>query len=399
MIDILKVSFIFIFILFLLRKKISVGYALLAGSFLFLLLYPFDFENLTLSLLKTLTSQTSVNLFLSLTLIKSFEYSLRKTGTMEKMTETSQSMLNNKKLSIVSMPLIIGMLPSLGGAYLSAPMVDLATRNTNISKEEKAFINYWYRHPWELILPLYPGIVLASAISGVSLGNLIILNLPVALLIFITGFLLSMQKIKSDERLNKTQNNIRNLLSFTPILLVLIPVIFFKIELYIALFINLLIVCLYHKKSFKETFSIIKYGFTLDVIILVAGVMIFKEMLQISGAVDGIAKAITESKIPHLFIFITLPLFIGVITGISVGFVGSTFPLILHLKETVPHEISIAFVSGYVGVLISPLHLCLILTKEYFKADMLGVYRKIIPGCIIIFFIALIEFVILRYYS
>lgn len=399
MIDIVKVCFIFIFILFLLRKKVNVGYALFASSVIFLIFYRFDFQNLSLTLLKSISSHTSINLFLSLTLIKSFEYALRKTELMQKMTETSQSMLNNKKLSIVSMPLIIGMLPSLGGAYLSAPMVDSATRNLNISKEEKAFINYWYRHPWELILPLYPGIILASAICGVSLRKLILLNLPIALILFITGFILSMHNLKNDKKFDKTKNHMKNLFSFTPILLVLLTVIIFKIELYIALIINILIVCLYHKKNLREILSIIRYGFTSDVFILVAGVIIFKEMLQISGAVDGIAKTITQSGIPYLVIFITLPLFIGLITGISVGFVGSTFPLLLHLKETLAYEISIAFVSGYVGVLISPLHLCLILTREYFKADMLGIYKKIIPGCVILFFTALIEFAILRYYS
>ncbi|WP_353684832.1 DUF401 family protein [Thermodesulfovibrio sp. 3907-1M] len=398
MIDIIKVSFIFLFILFLLRKKLSVGYALLVGSLIFLVFYSFDFKSLLYIIFKGLTSSSSINLFLSLTLIKSFEYALRQTGLMQKMTETSQTLLNSKKLSILSMPLIIGMLPSLGGAYLSAPMVDSATKNINMPKEEKAFINYWYRHPWELILPLYPGVVLASAVSGVSLRKLIILNLPVAVILFIAGFLLSMHGVKNEKKVNKPAS-FKGLMSFVPIVLVLLPVIFFKIELYIALISNLLIVCIYHQKTIKETLSIIKYGFTADVFILVAGVIIFKEMLQASGAVDGIATTITQSGIPYLVVFITLPLFIGLITGLSVGFVGSTFPLLIHLKETLPYEISIAFVSGYVGVLLSPLHLCLILTREYFKADMTGIYRKIIPGCIMIFFTALIEFVILRYYS
>jgi hypothetical protein len=137
----------------------------------------------------------------------------------------------------------------------------------------------------------------------------------------------------------------------------------------------------------------------LDVIVLVFGVIIFKEMLQLSGAVDGIAKAITDAQIPYLIIFITLPFFVGLITGISVGFVGSTFPILLHLKETLSYEISIAFVSGYAGVLLSPLHLCLILTKDYFKADILGIYKKILPATLIIFFVALIEYFFLRYYN
>jgi hypothetical protein len=399
MIDIIKIFVIFIFILFLLRKKINIGYALIAGALLFVILYPFNFNKTLHALFNSLISHTTLNLLFSLTLIKSFEYSLRQTGLMQKMTSATQTLVSNKKFSIISMPLIIGMLPSLGGAYLSAPMVDSATRNTPISKEEKAFINYWYRHPWELILPLYPGIVLASAVSGVSLRDLILLNFPIAVIFFTIGFLLSMENLKNEKKSIKSQDIYNSLLSFIPILLVLLPVIIFKIDLSITLFLNILFLCFYFKKNLKETFSILKYGFTLDVIVLVFGVIIFKEMLQLSGAVDGIAKAITDAQIPYLIIFITLPFFVGLITGISVGFVGSTFPILLHLKETLSYEISIAFVSGYAGVLLSPLHLCLILTKDYFKADILGIYKKILPATLIIFFVALIEYFFLRYYN
>lgn len=399
MIDIIKIFVIFIFILFLLRKKINIGYALIAGALLFFILYPFNFNKTLHALFNSLISHTTLNLLFSLTLIKSFEYSLRQTGLMQKMTSATQTLVSNKKFSIISMPLIIGMLPSLGGAYLSAPMVDSATRNTPISKEEKAFINYWYRHPWELILPLYPGIVLASAVSGVSLRDLILLNFPIAVIFFTIGFLLSMENLKNEKKSIKSQDIYNSLLSFIPILLVLLPVIIFKIDLSITLFLNILFLCFYFKKNLKETFSILKYGFTLDVIVLVFGVIIFKEMLQLSGAVDGIAKAITDAQIPYLIIFITLPFFVGLITGISVGFVGSTFPILLHLKETLSYEISIAFVSGYAGVLLSPLHLCLILTKDYFKADILGIYKKILPATLIIFFVALIEYFFLRYYN
>ncbi|ODA43396.1 hypothetical protein THER_1885 [Thermodesulfovibrio sp. N1] len=254
MIDIIKIFFIFIFILFLLRKKINIGYALLAGASLFIILYPFNFNKTFHALFNSLISHTTLNLLFSLTLIKSFEYSLRQTGLMQKMTSATQTLVNNKKFSIISMPLIIGMLPSLGGAYLSAPMVDSATKNTSISKEEKAFINYWYRHPWELILPLYPGIVLASAVSGVSLRDLILLNFPIAVIFFTIGFLLSMENLKNEKKSINSRDIYNSLLSFIPILLVLLPVIIFKIDLSITLFLNILFLCFISKKTLRKLF-------------------------------------------------------------------------------------------------------------------------------------------------
>ncbi len=398
MIDIFKLSFIFLFILFLLRRKIDIGISMLAGSTLFIIFYPVNFEKLPSVIGESLISHTSINLLFSLTLIKSFEYFLRQVGLIQKMTEASQQLLTNKKLSIISMPLIIGMLPSLGGAYLSAPMVESATKDFKVSREEKAFINYWYRHPWELVLPLYPGIVLAALVSGVPLRDLILLNIPVGIVLFITGFLFSMRHLDNCKK-SPVKNKINDLYSFIPIILVLLPVIIFKVDLYISLFFNILALTIWFKKKLNTLFLTIKYGFTKDVITLVIGVILFKEMLQFSGAVDSLAQTITHSGVPYLLVFILLPFLTGLITGVSVGFVGSTFPLLLHLKDIMAYEISIAFVSGYIGVLLSPLHLCLILTKEYFKADLFGVYKKIVPATVILFFSALIEFVFLRYYS
>jgi hypothetical protein len=37
----------------------------------------------------------------------------------------------------------------------------------------------------------------------------------------------------------------------------------------------------------------------------------------------------------------------------------------------------LAFAGGISGDLLSPFHLCLILTKDYFRADLKGVYRFI----------------------
>lgn len=398
MLDILKVLFIFIFILFLLRRKIFIGYAFLISSILFLLFYKVDLISLPKVILNAVTSHTFINLFFSLTLIKSFENALRHTGLMVKMTEFSQRFVNNKKISIISMPLVIGMLPSLGGAYLSAPMVDSSTKNTSMSQEEKAFINYWYRHPWELVLPLYPGIVLAAAVSGIPLGNLILYNLPVFVLFFIAGFFFSMRGIISEKSDKSCIEKTGNFISFFPLISVLLTVIILKIDLSLALLINIFLLSIWFRLGIRDTFSILKYGFTKDVFLLVLGVIIFKELLQHSGAVGGVSNATTNLGIPPTFVFIFLPFIVGLITGISVGFVGSTFPLLMHIKNMTTDEISLAFVSGYVGVLLSPLHLCLILTRDYFRADMTGLYRRIIPATVIVFISALIEFAILIYH-
>ena len=68
-----------------------------------------------------------------------------------------------------------------------------------------------------------------------------------------------------------------------------------------------------------------------------------------------------------------LPFVAGITTGICVGFVGATFPIIVSLVGTdaPPADLlaaaTLAFGFGYMGMMLSPVHVCLIVTNEHFK--------------------------------
>jgi hypothetical protein len=69
-----------------------------------------------------------------------------------------------------------------------------------------------------------------------------------------------------------------------------------------------------------------------------------------------------------------LPFLTGFMTG-AITFVGITLPLLLRLWETACSRASLPWLSAAAGVILSPLHLCLVLTREYFGADITKVYR------------------------
>lgn len=424
MIDVLKITLVFIVILLTLRLKWNIGYVLLISSGLLAVLYQMSFPAIVSTVKSTVIDSVTIKLFFALTLIRVLEMVLREKQVLARMTEASGSLLRRKRAVIVSMPLLIGMLPSLGGAYFSAPMVEESTRGLNMSPEEKAFINYWFRHPWEYILPLYPGILLAYAISKIELRSLILANTTYAFLIIITGFIFSMKNVNQrfsaeerksgnpegqkggsskeqqkgkDSEISRLQSfRDKGLWSFLPIILILIFVILFHIELHYSLGITILALFIFYKFVPKDIFRTLKYGFTIDVIVLIFGTMLFKFTMENSGAVARLSQYFTEKGIPLLPVLFLLPFVSGLLTGLTVGFVGSTFPLLISLAGGAHlNQITFAFVSGYIGVLLSPVHLCLVLTREYFKADIWGIYRKTIPSCGIIMISALIEYWIL----
>ena len=174
-------------------------------------------------------------------------------------------------------------------------------------------------------------------------------------------------------------------------------VIVFDMELHYSLGIIILMLFSFYRLSPKEIFRTFRHGFTLDVTVLIFGAMLFKFTMENSGSVVYLSQYFIEKGIPLLPVLLVLPFVSGLLTGLTVGFVGSTFPLIISLAGGVHlNQMTLAFAAGFTGVLMSPVHLCLVLTREYFKADVWGMYKRMLPASGIIMTAALIEYLMLK---
>jgi len=229
-----------------------------------------------------------------------------------------------------------------------------------------------------------------------ELYHLIIVNLTYAFLMLGSGFVFSMHSLKglisTEDRLSK-----KGLWSFVPILTVLLLVVVFHVELHYALIVVVLFLFVFYRYGPNSILAVFRHGFSPEVILLILGVMFFKEAMENSGAVKNLSQLLLEKGIPVFPILFLLPFITGILTGITVGFVGSTFPLLVSLVEhTSVAAISFAFASGFIGVLLSPVHICLVLTREYFKADLWKMYKKMMPASLVIFTGALVQYLILK---
>lgn len=61
-----------------------------------------------------------------------------------------------------------------------------------------------------------------------------------------------------------------------------------------------------------------------------------------------------------------------------------------------PAYMMLAMAGGFVGVLLSPLHLCLLLSNEYFDTGLRQVYRHMLFPCFILLACGYIYFLILQ---
>ncbi|MEJ2684777.1 MAG: DUF401 family protein [Candidatus Sulfobium sp.] len=401
---VIKISLTFVLILVLLRKKVGIGYVMMAGSAALILLFRMGVPGIFLTVRYAAVNPVTLELLLALSLIRMFEIVLREKDVLSAMMTAVKGFFRSRRAVIVSMPMLIGMLPSLGGAYFSAPMVKEATAGLKMSPEEKAFVNYWFRHPWEYILPLYPGILLAAAVTHIPLYSLITANFTYSLALLAMGFLISMRGIgkrivpaRAAAGGPARKGNYSKWASFLPVFSVLFLVVALHIELQYALMVIVALLLLIYRYPLKEVWRITRHGFAREVILLILGVMLFKQAMESSGAVTQLSSFLVKEGIPVLPILCVLPFLTGLLTGLTVGFVGSTFPLLVSISGGAPvASMSLAFAAGFIGVLFSPVHLCLVLTGEYFGADLWGMYKKIIPAGAFIFLAAFIEYMIMR---
>ena len=308
-----------------------------------------------------------------------------------------------RKLMYILLPAFIGLLPMPGGALFSAPMVDKAIKD-DLSNEEKTYINYWFRHIWEYFLPLYPGVILVSGLFNIPFINFLKYHGIFLIFMLIIGYFVVLRKIKEEEKLKKRVDKreiLGVLYSIYPVILIFILVFVFNIKTVISVLLTCILSIFLYKVKFNDVWLFIKKSLKFDMIIMILGIFYFKEALHITGAIDLLPTIFPESNsIAVYLILILLPLISGLLTGITIAYVGISFPILSsyfisgHIIN-MPLE-TLAYISGFIGVLLSPVHLCLLLTNEYFKSNLLKVYKYLLISGIPLFISLLIYFFIIK---
>jgi len=94
-----------------------------------------------------------------------------------------------------------------------------------------------------------------------------------------------------------------------------------------------------------------------------------------------------------LLFYSAFPFFVGMMTGMSAAALGIGLPVLLPIivqGEANLYYAILAFTGSFAGVMISPMHLCLVVTRNYFKADMGKIYKMLILPLTIIILSALV---------
>ena len=136
--------------------------------------------------------------------------------------------------------------------------------------------------------------------------------------------------------------------------------------------------------------------------VLVLAVMIFQGVLGTVDAGRKIAAELQEHNVPIVLVIAILPFIAGMITGLAIGFVGISFPIVLSLVAAMPSAEAmrpyavLAYACGHMGQMASPLHLCHILSNRYFNTSFGPVYKRLLLPIATAFALAAGYFLILK---
>ena len=366
-----------ILIVVLLRFKVLIGPAILSGGLLIWLFESRSFEKLWVAFTETLTMQRTWDLLLCLYFVMCLEVELRKSGSLHGMVVTLRNIFSSNKVTLAFMPAFLGLLPSLGGARFSAPIVQEASEGIAVDDEQKSAINLWFRHIFEFSNPLMPGVILACGIANVSIGDLIDQVGWVTILCFVLGwiFLIVPLKITDPEKATHTQHD-RTIdwksliLAFGPIVTSFLLIVAFDVQAALAM--GLVVVAfipLYF--WFKRPISV-KSVFTesLDkkLFFNVVCILYFIQLLTVIGTLDEIVNVFNNSALPQAVIIACLSFIFGVMTGMGQGYIAIVMPIVALMAPGNIVLVGIAMVYGMAGQMVTPTHLCILVTVEYFKS-------------------------------
>lgn len=412
--DGLKLLLVFGLIMIFLGRRAPLGPVMLGGSLLLAALYHTGPKAFLGIAWRATRDPATLELELILALIMLFEHLLGRHGYLERMLRSLRSLIHNQRVVMALLPAFIGLMPSAGGALFSAPLVGQAAGST-MAAEEKSFINFYYRHIWEYFLPLYPGVLLASHLSGLPLPHLIAALAPYGLIVILLG-IPSLRRIKIVTDENKSDvgecndlgadNNpgkgdvtrkdssieegsgesqvggrqalvVELLMSILPVLVVVSLVLFFQVEVGLAVGLVLLILLLRHRYTPARLWLLCREALAVKTLLLVWVVMLFKQVLVDTRSVDGLPQLLALLPVPEFVIFGLVSFLVGMLTGLTVAYIGIAFPIVMAAvggQMSLPLSVFV-FVTGFVGNMLTPMHLCLALTVDFFKADLRRVLR------------------------
>jgi integral membrane protein (TIGR00529 family) len=341
---------------------------------------------------------------------------------------------HGRAASLMALPAVVGLVPMPAGALFSAPLVEKAGEGMQTTPEWCSAVNYWHRHIWEYWWPLYPGVIVAISLFEMDTRIFMAVQFPFTLVAIAAGYLFLVRPHVAKAPPSDTTvagNNLRAIMTllplmtvvgalfvFPPLLRLLLPSATAQVQklscILLGLVLGMVVISIDEFQQRRvatasggnvERVRLFAAAFkpkSLGILLALGGVMVFKSLLMQSGLLPLASAELIDSGIPLVIAIAVLPFIAGLVTGVAVGFTAASFPLVVGLMAAEGSGLTpwatlvLAYGFGYMGMMLSPVHLCFLVTREYFSVRMIDVYRSIRPCVLSVALYSLLAHIVLN---
>ena len=362
-------------------KRVNYGLALIIGALILGVASGLSPHQLLGVLSVTLRDRVTIDLVLITSLIPILASCMKETGMIDGLIKGVKRALMGRGV-LAMMPALMGALPMPGGALLSAPLIDEESETLGLSKEERSFVNVWFRHWNFFVYPLSSSLILLAGLTGFSLYTLILMNILPVVLYLTLGYLVSIRGIEEKNRPEKHGDPkalTHILLGVSPILLTVVLNLA-GVHMAAALLMGIASTFLIGKVAPRKALKLLVRGFDWRIPFAIIGVMYFRGMIEHTDVFSEVYPYLSAVGLPILLLLLVMDWVIGFATAMPSAGIAMVFPIALvSLRSLNLAVVGILYSTLIFAYLISPMHLCLILTVEYYKARLHSVYKKLIP--------------------
>ncbi|MDQ7794043.1 MAG: DUF401 family protein [bacterium] len=370
----------FVLIIVLINRKVPLPLAMLAGSATLGL-------GLGLGPLRTLQvmgrgmlSPASLELVVVVALITILGRLMQEFGLLQQTIDALTGALRSTRLALVAAPTMVGLLPVIGGAIISAPIVDGLGDRLELPPAVKAAVNLVFRHAWFFVFPFNTTLILAAQLADMPLGQLIRMQWPLSLVAVVVGYLVYFRGRPREQFAAGGPTRGALTLAFlvmgSPLLIGLVLSVAFGLHMAPALAIGIALAFYLGRRHPSAHPRLLWLGIDRWMVLTMPSIVAFREVVGEAGVMAVMVSTLVQGGMPLLALAFFLPLVVGFIGASNSTTIGITFPLLLPLAEPAvrPVLVMLMFTSSFVAYLVSPLHLCQILTLDYFRLRLGSIY-------------------------
>ncbi len=389
MVPLIGVIISFFTVVVLLSMKKSLGAAMFLGSLIVGLSSTNNLSENIGGLIPTLIAgiidPIAIELIILVSLVAIFGFLMKELKLLNDLIDVARHYLSSIFFIITAIPSMIGVLPMPGGAVFSAPIIEPIGDQLKMSRARITSLNIYYRHLWYFIFPYMPSMIIASSLSDINVMTIALMHIPIVGIMIVIGWLyynndkkkVIQKNINENDKIGevKLMDAIKVLL---PFIIVLIPPLILDMSFVYALLVAIIYIILLKRDLFKWQYLL--DGMNLQLTVGVAGIMVFKAFIEGSEGVMILTEILINFGIPLFLLALVIPFIAGLLTGNHTGAIGISYPILLTLFTDSSMYLlwhMIIFSSSYFGYVLSPFHLCNLMTVKYFNISLDKYYREI----------------------